>query len=60
MLNIVLLFLIFIAIVAVFGRFRSGPRITRRDGGLKKPRICPDCGRYNLQGGPCRDCSSNR
>lgn len=60
MLNIVVLFLIFMAIVAVYGRMRSGPRIDRKDGGLKKPRICPDCGRYNFQGGTCRDCSRKR
>jgi len=57
MLKIVSLFLIFMAVLAMFGRLRL-PKITRRGdgGGLPKPRLCPDCGRYNLRGGPCRHC----
>jgi len=62
MLKIVSLFLIFMVVLAMFGRLRI-PGITRgKDGakGLPKPRLCPDCGRYNLRGGPCRHCKNGQ
>lgn len=58
MLKIVSLFLIFIAVLAMFGRLHW-LRIGRKGGGgsLPKPRLCPSCGRYNLRGGACRKCA---
>ena len=58
MVKIVTFFLIGMAILALLGRLRL-PKISRnRDtGGLPKPRLCPDCGRYSLRGERCRDCS---
>ncbi len=61
MLKIVSLFLIFMAVLAMFGRLRI-PGITRKGdgtGGLPKPKLCPDCGRYNLRGGACRHCDGS-
>ena len=58
MLKIVTLFLIFMAVLAMFGRLRL-PGLGKRGGGkgsLPKPKLCPDCGRYNLRGGACRHC----
>ena len=61
MLKIITLFLIFMAVLAMFGRLRwPGKGGKGRDGGLPKPRLCPDCGRYNLRGGPCRHCTDNK
>ena len=57
-LKIVTLFLVFMAVLAMFGRLRLPG--TRRGQGLPKPRLCPDCGRYNLRGGPCRHCAERR
>ncbi|WP_227286893.1 hypothetical protein [Boseongicola sp. H5] len=61
MVKIVTLFLIGMVVLALFGRLRL-PRIGRggRTGGLPKPRLCPECGRYNLKGGPCRHCSEGQ
>jgi len=60
MLKVVSLFLIFMVVLAIFGRLRW-PRIGGgRAGGLPKPRLCPDCGRYNLRGGPCRQCRNGQ
>jgi hypothetical protein len=59
MLKIVTLFLVFMAVLAMFGRLRL-PKITRRQGGLPKPRLCKSCGRYNLRGGPCPHCSEGQ
>jgi hypothetical protein len=58
MLKIVTLFLIFIAVLAMFGRLRWLGIGRKGDGtgGLPKPKLCPECGRYNLRGGPCRQC----
>jgi hypothetical protein len=59
MLKIVSLFLIFMVVLAMFGRLRL-PGIGRKGGGsLPKPRLCPDCGRYNLRGGRCRQCRND-
>ncbi len=62
MLKIVSLFLIFMAVLAMFGRLKW-PRIGGRGGrpgGLPRPRLCPECGRYNLGGGPCRQCQDGQ
>ncbi|WP_430736757.1 hypothetical protein [Roseicyclus salinarum] len=58
MLKIVTLFLVFMAVLAMFGRLRL-PRIGRGNG-LPKPRLCPDCKRYNLKGGPCPHCNEGQ
>ncbi|WP_235602151.1 hypothetical protein [Gymnodinialimonas phycosphaerae] len=59
MLKIVTLFLIGMAVLAMFGKLHwLGGRIgrNRQNGALPKPRTCPDCGRMNLRGGKCRVC----
>ncbi|KCV80829.1 hypothetical protein ATO10_15440 [Actibacterium atlanticum] len=50
MVKIVSLFLVAIAILAMFGRLRlpGGGKI-----GLKKTAKCPHCGRHKLGKGPC-------
>jgi len=58
MLKIVTLFLVFMAVLAMFGKLRL-PKITRRHG-LPKPRLCKDCGRYNLRGGACPHCTKGQ
>lgn len=58
MLKIVTLFLVFMAVLAMFGRLRL-PKITKRNG-LPKPRLCKTCRRYNLRGGPCPHCSEGQ
>jgi hypothetical protein len=55
--KIVTLFLIGIAALAMFGRLRLPGKGKGRSHGLPRPRLCPDCGRYNLTGGPCRRCT---
>lgn len=55
MVKVVTFFLIGIAVLALFGRLRW-PGGAARAKGLPKPRLCPECGRYNLKGGPCRSC----
>lgn len=62
MLKIVTLFLVFIAVLAMFGRLhwlRIGKRKGDRDASLPKPRLCPECGRYNLRGGACTKCRND-
>lgn len=57
MLKIITLFLVFMAVLAMFGRLRwPGKGGKGRGGSLPKPRLCPECGRYNLRGGPCTKC----
>ncbi|GAB5447772.1 hypothetical protein [Gymnodinialimonas sp.] len=60
MLKIVSLFLIGMAVLAMFGKLHwiGVKRLGRnRDkGSLPRPRTCPDCGRMNLRGGKCRVC----
>ncbi len=51
-------FLIGMAVLAMFGRLRWPGGANRK--GLPRPRVCPDCGRYNLRGGPCRHCGEGR
>nr|WP_038650852.1 hypothetical protein [Roseibacterium elongatum] len=61
MVKIVTLFLIFMAVLAMFGRLRlPGLPGLKRGKGLPKPRVCPDCGRYNLRGGDCPHCKERR
>lgn len=57
MLKVVSLFLIFMVVLAIFGRLRWPGR---GKSGLARPRLCPDCGRYNLRGGPCRSCTNKQ
>lgn len=66
MLKIVSLFLIGMAVLAMFGRLRLPgglrdlrDRLSKRRGpsGLPKPSTCRKCGRMNLRGGDCPDCS---
>jgi hypothetical protein len=62
MLKVVTLFLVFMAVLAMLGRLRIpglGKR-SDRTGGLPRPRLCPECGRYNLRGGPCRHCRNGQ
>ncbi|WP_255599123.1 hypothetical protein [Hasllibacter sp. MH4015] len=60
MLKIVTLFLIFMAVLAMFGKLRwlgLGKIGRNKDKSpLPKPRTCPTCGRMNLRGGECRIC----
>jgi len=65
MLKIVSLFLIGMAVLALFGRLRlpgglrdMKERLSRRSGpsGLPKPSTCRRCGRINLRGGTCPHC----
>ncbi len=58
MLKIVTLFLVFMAVLAMFGRLRL-PKITRR-GGLPKPRYCKQCGQYKLRGETCEQCNKGQ
>jgi hypothetical protein len=61
MVKIVSLFLIFIAVLAMFGKLRwIGLGRSKQAKGLPRPKLCPDCGRYNLRGGPCRHCAGGR
>jgi hypothetical protein len=61
MVKIVTLFLVFMAVLAMFGRLRLPklPRMTRRRD-LPRPRLCKTCGRYDLQGGDCPHCGDGR
>ena len=59
MLKIVSLFLIFRAVLAMFGKLRL-PKIPRRQGGLPKPRYCKQCAQYKLRGETCEQCSKGR
>lgn len=49
MVKIVILFLIALALLALFGRLRIGGVPKRRLGAGK----CPACGRYRIGPGPC-------
>jgi hypothetical protein len=61
MFKIVSLFLIFMAVLAMFGKLGwLGIGRGKTAKGLPKPRLCPDCGRYNLRGGPCRHCRDGK
>jgi len=57
-LKIVSLFLVFMAVLAMFGRLRL-PR-ARKGNGLPRPRLCKTCGRYMLRGERCSDCDEGR
>ncbi|MBF9030684.1 hypothetical protein HKCCE3408_09810 [Rhodobacterales bacterium HKCCE3408] len=58
MIKVVMLFLIGMALLAMFGRLRFPKIGGRQDRALPKPRRCPNCGRYNLRGGRCSDCDA--
>lgn len=57
MVKVVTLFLIFMMVLAMFGKLRL-PWSGKGGNGtaLPRPRRCGDCGRYNVTGGPCRHC----
>jgi len=60
MLKIVSLFLVFIVVVALFSRFRSGGLLPPRKpggGSLPRPAKCTSCGRFRFGTGPC-DCGA--
>lgn len=50
--KVVTLFLIFIAVMAMFGRLRF-PDIKGRIAGLKKPKKCRSCGTFRVGSGAC-------
>ena len=55
-LKIVRLFLVFMAVLAMFGRLRVPPSLKnrfKRGQDLPKPRLCNSCGRYVVSGGQC-------
>jgi len=56
--RIVILFLIFMAVLAMLGKLRL-PKITRR-GGLPKPRYCKQCAQYKLRGESCEKCNKGQ
>jgi len=57
MVKIVSLFLIFIAVLAMFGKLRwIGLGRDRLPKKLPRPKLCAKCGRYNLTGKPCSQC----
>ncbi len=55
LLKIVALFLVVMAVLAMVGKLRLGPRRDRPGGERPRPRLCPDCGRLLLSAHPC-DC----
>ena len=60
MLNVVFLFLIFIAVLGVMGKLRLiRPGGSRRRTKLPRPRKCPACGRFLLGSAGC-DCGGTR
>jgi hypothetical protein len=56
--KIVTLFLVFMAVLAMFGRLRLPGMKRGQD--LPKPRRCKSCGRFVLRGGRCGDCDEGR
>lgn len=64
LLKIVSLFLIFIAVLAMFGKLRAAARwvgLTRRKSveRPKKPTKCPECGAFRVGTGAC-PCGADR
>ncbi len=53
------LFLIFIVVLAMFGRLRFPGAGPGKRGQMGKPRKCPSCGRYQIGAGPCA-CGGDR
>jgi hypothetical protein len=56
LLKIVSLFLIFIVVLAMFGKLRTAGRwlgLSRRAKPIEKPGKCPTCGAYRVGKGPC-------
>lgn len=56
--KIITVFLVVMAVLAMFGRLRLRlPRPRKRDDLPPKPRKCPDCGAYMIGTGrcPCHD-----
>jgi hypothetical protein len=64
MIKIVTLFLIFMAVLAMFGRLRlpkiGGRDASRKPNRLPKPRLCHKCGKYQLKGETCPDCPEDK
>lgn len=55
LLKIVALFLVAIAVLAMFGKLRVGGRRPPPAARLPRPRLCPDCGRLLVTTDAC-DC----
>jgi flagellar basal body-associated protein FliL len=54
--KIILIFLIAMAALAVFGRYRFpglGKSKAKKTAALAKPEICPKCGKYQIGKVPC-------
>lgn len=60
MIKIVTLFLIFIAVLAMFGRLRIPKISLKRDKALPKPRQCKTCGRMDVTGKGCETCNDKK
>lgn len=50
--KIITLFLVAMAVLAMFGRLRLGRGAPRKDL-PRRPRKCPDCGGFIIGKGPC-------
>lgn len=51
MLKIVSLFLVFMVVLAMFGKLRLS--FFTKALGIKKPKTCKSCGRFQIGKGPC-------
>ncbi|MGV6887628.1 hypothetical protein ACTYEO_00090 [Rhodophyticola sp. SM2404] len=64
MVKVITFFLIGMLILALFGRLRwpGGARLPRRTkrADLPKPTRCKTCGKYDVTGGSCRNCSGGQ
>ena len=59
MLNVVFLFLLFIAVLGLMGKLRLFGSGKRDQGRLTRPRKCRDCGRFLIGSGKC-NCRKKR
>lgn len=51
--KIVSLFLVFIVVLAMFGKLRAPGGALRRKLGFNRPKTCPHCGQFVVGKGPC-------